>query len=184
MHDLFISYSHKDKDFVRRLVSDLKDIGINVWIDDSELKLGDSVLEKIISALDRVKYVIAISKNSINSTLVKKELEVAMNQEIDGKRVKVIPLLIYDVELPSFLTGKMYGDFRNDNSYSDEFFKLLRAIGVEESIIQQQDTSGIGELYNRIGMQILIIDASDEKQKSIEIALKNAEKHVEEKNMH
>jgi hypothetical protein len=33
MTDLFISYSHKDKDFVGRLVSDLKEIGVNVWID-------------------------------------------------------------------------------------------------------------------------------------------------------
>jgi hypothetical protein len=32
---VFISYSHDDKDFVTKLVSDLREKGINVWFDEN-----------------------------------------------------------------------------------------------------------------------------------------------------
>ncbi|TKJ37814.1 MAG: hypothetical protein CEE38_07035 [Planctomycetes bacterium B3_Pla] len=55
---------------------------------------------------------VIISKTSIDSEWVKKEIEIAMNQEIEFRRVKVIPLLCDPVALPGFLTGKLYADLQ------------------------------------------------------------------------
>jgi hypothetical protein len=39
---VFISYSHADAELARRLAKGLRDRGIRVWIDEGELKVGDS----------------------------------------------------------------------------------------------------------------------------------------------
>ena len=121
MKKIFVSYSHKDRDFVTRLISDLKEVGVDVWVDEAEIKLGDSLISKTQSAIDNVEYVIAVlSRNSINFPLANKELDVAMNYEIEGKRLKVIPVIIDDVQPPGFLIGKMHGYFKREIEYSNE----------------------------------------------------------------
>lgn len=41
-----------------------------------------------------------------------------MNQEIEGKKVKVLPIMLEKVDPPSFLKGKLYADFTTKESYS------------------------------------------------------------------
>jgi len=55
---------------------------------------------------------------------VKKEVDIAMNQEIEGRRVKVVPILLDAVDLPGFLKGKLYGDLRS----MDQYDKVLSQI--------------------------------------------------------
>ena len=75
-------------------------------------------MRRLCLAIDTVDYVIAlVSKSSVDSPWVAKELDIAMNQEIEGKRIKVIPILLEEVELPGFLKGKLYGDLRSMDNY-------------------------------------------------------------------
>lgn len=62
--------------------------------------------------------IVLLSKHSIESEWVNKEVEIAMNQEIEEKKVKVVPILFDDVELPGFLKGKRYGDLRSMDQYN------------------------------------------------------------------
>lgn len=83
MINVFISHSHKDKMVARTLAKKLNQYGIYTWIDEAEIKIGDSLIEKIRDGLDKVDYLIAlISANSVESEWVKKELDIAMNREI------------------------------------------------------------------------------------------------------
>lgn len=116
---IFISHNWNDKPIARRLARDLSAKGIGVWIDEAEIKLGDSLIAKIRDGIDKVDYLIVLlSKYSIESEWVKKEVEIAMNQEIEGKRVKVVPILLDNVDLPGFLKGKLYGDLRSMDQYN------------------------------------------------------------------
>ncbi|ESX83425.1 toll/interleukin-1 receptor domain-containing protein [Mesorhizobium sp. LSHC412B00] len=127
---IFLSHSHADKPFARKLAANLRSNGHSVWIDEAEINIGDSLIGKIREGLDKVDYVCALlSKSSIDSQWVQKELDIASNREIDEKRVMVLPLLISDVELPGFLRGKFYGDFRDEGRYEEVFEALLRAVG-------------------------------------------------------
>ena len=47
MYSVFFSYSHRDKTFVKRIVSDLKRFNVSVWFDEGEIKLGESLTQKI-----------------------------------------------------------------------------------------------------------------------------------------
>ncbi len=112
MSSAFLSYSHDDKAFARKLAADLRRHGHIVWTDEGEIKVGDSLIEKIRDGIDRVDYVIALISNaSINSPWVKKELDIASNREMEQDRVVVLPALLDDVDLPGFLKGKMYTNF-------------------------------------------------------------------------
>lgn len=117
IREIFISYNWKDKELARMFAKELQNKNIAVWIDEGEIKLGDSLIQKIREGIDQVKFVLAlISKNSINSEWVKKELEIAINQEISNKRVKVLPIIVGDVQPPGFLLGKMYAKLNNKSS--------------------------------------------------------------------
>lgn len=128
---IFMSHSSKDKFFVRKLADHLRSYGIKVWIDEAEINIGDSLTEKIGRAIEGTDYVgVVLSHNSINSEWVQRELQIALQKEIKGKKVVVLPILIETVELPPFLKDKLYADFTNPEKYENELLKLLRALGI------------------------------------------------------
>ena len=131
MSSIFLSHNHADKPFVRRFAQDLQAAGVRVWLDEAEMLIGDSLIEKIRQGIDEMEYLgVVLSQNSVKSEWVKREVDVAMNQEIEGKRVKILPLVIENCELPGFLKGKLYADFRDPQRYEEELKKILRRLAV------------------------------------------------------
>ena len=66
-YDVFISHASEDKDsVVRPLAIALKNKGINVWYDEFELKIGDSLRRKIDQGLSRSKFGIVVLSNFWN----------------------------------------------------------------------------------------------------------------------
>lgn len=130
MSSIFLSHSHADKSFARRLAADLRKAGHAVWIDEAEINIGDSLIEKIREGLDQVDFVAAIiTSASAASKWVTRELDIASNREIEENRVVVLPLLLEFVDLPGFLKGKFYGDFTDMSRYEETLELLLRKLG-------------------------------------------------------
>lgn len=132
MHpSVFLSHNFADKPFVRRLAADLGNQGISYWLDEAEIKVGESLIEKIRSGIDEVDYVaVVLSPDSTASSWVQREVDVAMNQEILGRRVKVLPIMYRNCDPPGFLLGKRYADFTDDRRYSAALEDLVRSLGV------------------------------------------------------
>ena len=123
-NSVFISYSSKDRSFVERLATDLRSRGLYVWFDQWELKVGDSLIEKINAGITSQDYlVVVLSKTSVRSQWVMKELNAALMRELNERRVVVLPILIEDCAIPPLLSDKVYADFRSD--YSLGLNKLL-----------------------------------------------------------
>lgn len=128
---VFLSHNHADKNFVRRLARDLESHGIRYWLDEAEMKIGDSLILKIREGIDSVDYfIVVLSPNSVNAPWVVNELDVAMNLQITGKPIKVLPILLKECELPGFLIGKVYGDFKNETKYDESFHILINSLGL------------------------------------------------------
>lgn len=107
----FISYSHADKGFVRALVVELQRLGVGVWIDEVELVIGDSLVERLGDAISESDFLIAvISPNSLESGWCHKELALATTQGINQKRVKVLAIRLDHARMPSFLEDSVWGD--------------------------------------------------------------------------
>lgn len=133
MLNVFISHNYKDKPMARKIAKELNRYGIKVWIDEAEIKLGDSLIEKIREGLDRMDFLIAlISENSVQSEWVKRELDIAMNNEIEGKKVVSLPILVGKCELPGFLKGKLYADMSTTRKYNENILSLIRRFDINE----------------------------------------------------
>lgn len=134
MSTIFISYNHGDKDFARRLTVDLQRLGVDVWLDELECKIGDSLVEAVQNGIASSEYLgVVLSPNSVASPWVQKEIEAALTEEVKRKRVKVLPLLLVDCEFPLFLNGRKYADFRSKAEYPDSLQQLAERLGVQIS---------------------------------------------------
>lgn len=128
---IFLSHNKADKPFARRLAVDLEHQGIRYWLDEAEIKVGESLIEKIRDGIDSTAYVaVILSPDSVASPWVQREVDVAMNQEIRGRRVKVLPIMYRECELPGFLLGKKYADFSVLANYSEALQDLVKSVGV------------------------------------------------------
>ncbi|HUX30625.1 MAG TPA: toll/interleukin-1 receptor domain-containing protein [Thiobacillus sp.] len=126
---VFLCHSHRDKRFVRALAGRLRANGIRVWVDEAEINVGDSLIDKIEQAIDEVDYVIAvISTASIESRWVQEELHLAMTRQIEDRRIVVLPLLKEDCNLPGFLKGKLAADCTRPHRRPREYKKLIASI--------------------------------------------------------
>ena len=112
---IFISYSHNDIDFALELAAQLVMARTNVWIDSWELNVGDSILNKIQTAVAGASaLVVVLSKASTQSEWCRKELTAGLMRELSEKRVIVLPALLEDCDIPLFLQDKRFADFRGD----------------------------------------------------------------------
>lgn len=127
--DVFISHFHGDKPFVNKLAQDLHLRDIHVWVDENEILVGDSIIEKINKGLkESYSFAIVLTEEALARPFVRKELNSAVALGIDGK-MKVLPIVYKDCELPPLLADYRYADFRDERLYQEQLALLTRSIG-------------------------------------------------------
>lgn len=124
---LFISHSSKDKYFARLLYVDLAENGHQPWLDEWNIKVGQSIIEGITDGLNSCDYIIVLlSDNSIKSKWVEREWHDKYWDEVSSGNVIVIPALIRNCDIPTFLKTKKYADFTSN--YNSGLEDILYAI--------------------------------------------------------
>lgn len=132
---VFISHSSKDKPVVRRLTADLMNAGIKVWLDEQSIMVGDSISERISQALAKSDFfIIVISKNSMSSDWVQRELNATIMAELSRRSVHILPVRLDDADIPALLSDRQYADF--SKSYRDGLTKLVQAIKTKAEGVQ------------------------------------------------
>jgi formylglycine-generating enzyme required for sulfatase activity len=130
MRTVFISYSSKDRDFAEKLATDLRASGVGVWFDQWEIKVGDSITQKINDGIHDNDYLaVVLSPDSVASPWVRKELNAAMMKELDRRSVFVLPILYRNCKRPALIADKRYADFRK--SYEFGFSEVVRVLAPE-----------------------------------------------------
>ena len=92
-YDVFISHASEDKDeVVRPLAIALQNTGLRVWYDEFELKIGDSLRQKIDKGLANSRFgIVVLSKNFIKKGWTNYELDGIITKSISGQQV-VLPI--------------------------------------------------------------------------------------------
>lgn len=128
MAKVFISHSTQDRDFTLKLAENLSQAGIPTWLDHWEIKVGDSIVEKINEGIRTSDYLIVVlSKASTTSRWVREELSAAKTIEIDKKGVFILPVLLETCDIPPMIAAKRYADFRL--SFTQGLDELLDVFG-------------------------------------------------------
>jgi hypothetical protein len=110
-HSCFISYSHTDEAFARRLWNSMRNERIRVWYAPEEMQGGKKLFEQIDRAIHlHDKLIIILSKESISSNWVETEIRRAKKEEkLKGER-KLFPIRLCDME-----TLKAWACFDSDS---------------------------------------------------------------------
>jgi hypothetical protein len=109
----FICYASEDRNWARELAAAISQMGAHVWLDEREIRVGDSIVRRINDALGVVSHVVVIlSKNSVRKPWVQHELSSALMLQLSKKRITVLPVRIDDCEIPAILADIKYADGR------------------------------------------------------------------------
>lgn len=144
--DLFLSHSSRDKDVVRRLAEDLAFLQCDAWLDEWELRTGDSLHDVIGHALERSRFVaVVLGDNYSDSRWAKDELKQVLARERRSDGNILLPLLFGDIAVPPFLEDRVYLDFQKD-SY---FVGLTRLAALVHGVSRQRTEAAIGATPHR-----------------------------------
>lgn len=104
---VFISYSMAEADWVKRFAAALSKEGLEVWLADFEVKMGESIGEAVEKGLRRSDLVVAlISPGTLKSPALFFELGAAIGM---GKRVvAIVPKDLEPSELPVAFRTRRY----------------------------------------------------------------------------
>jgi|SRR6185369_247644 len=105
---IFVSYARDDSAAALQIVAALKAAGLQPWIDQEEIRPGDSFVEKMNSGLTTASYVLLLmSAASLASRWVSREWMSALA----GRSIVLLPLLLEQCPVPPLLADLIYIDF-------------------------------------------------------------------------
>ena len=124
---IFISYSHRDEEFVLRLARQLEERGVSVWIDRGDIHAGADWRATIEQAIQNSPvFLLVISPDALKSKYVSREYAQAKSQ-----RKPIFPLLYRKTKIPQNLQTELFGyqfiDFMEGN-YRDKFTDLITGL--------------------------------------------------------
>ena len=115
---MFISYSHKDADWVRGwLLPRLEDTGLKVCIDFRDFEIGAPSVINMERAVERSRRtLLVLTPNWVESEWANFELLMLQTQDPVGRGRRMLPLMLEDCELPRRLAIFTFADFRRRES--------------------------------------------------------------------
>jgi serine/threonine protein kinase len=126
LHHVFLSYSRRDTEIMRRLRESLQKVGLTIWVDEEGLEPGTrSWKREIQNAIDRAGCIVVIlSPDAKESQWVEAELDYA-----DGQNKSVFSVLARgnkSTSVPFGYTLAQWVDIQID--YANEVEKLISSI--------------------------------------------------------
>ncbi len=126
-YDVFLSHSAKDKSVVRPLAERLRQDALKVWLDEWEIKPGDSIPAKIEEGLEHSRVlVLCMSASAFASDWAQLESQTFRFRDPLNRDRRFIPLRLDGAPIKGSLAQFLYVDWRPEDR-EQEYAKLLKA---------------------------------------------------------
>ena len=134
---VFISYSRKDKEFVRKLNDALDASSVDAWVDWEGIELAADWMETITSAIQKSDaFLFVISPDSLASNVCASELELALQNS-----KKLIPILFREPTKNSQMHEKLAATnwvyLREQDNFEETIPRLIDAVNTDLEWIRQ-----------------------------------------------
>ncbi|MGN9762841.1 toll/interleukin-1 receptor domain-containing protein [Streptomyces sp. SD31] len=114
MANVFISHRKDDAAQADRLARDISAAGHDVWFDEWNIQLGDSVVERMNSGLEGAAYlVLCYSTSGVMSPWTSREWMSALHRKLEGCDVHILPVK-FGGSPPAILSDIKYADMSVD----------------------------------------------------------------------
>lgn len=125
---VFISHRGEDTALAERLAAQVKQVGFDVWLDKWNIRIGDSIIEKINTGLENVRYLIlCYSEAGVSSPWMSREWMATLALQLNGHKVRVLPVRLSGGKPPAILADIKYADLAKD--WDQGMVELLNAMG-------------------------------------------------------
>ena len=112
-YDVFLSHSSKDKTVVREIAERLKCGGVRVWLDEEQIKPGDSIPAKIEEGLEHSRVlVLCMSALAFGSDWAQLEAGTFRFRDPLNKERRFIPVRLDDAPNKGSLAQFLYINWR------------------------------------------------------------------------
>ena len=140
-YDVFLSHSAKDKPVVRELAVRLQQDGVRVWLDEEQIKPGDSIPAKIEAGLEHSRVlVLCMSAHAFGSDWAQLEAGTFRFRDPLNQERRFIPLRLDDGPIKGSLAQFHYINWRPDPQ-EREYKKLLAACRGEIELSRTNEPS-------------------------------------------
>lgn len=127
---VFVSHASEDKDrFVVAFARRLRENGVDAWLDQWEMKPGDSLVDKIFEEglKDARAVIVVLSKTSVQKPWVREELNASVVNRI-SRGTRLIPVVIDNCEVPESLRSTVWQRVDDLDDYGESLQRILSAI--------------------------------------------------------
>jgi AAA-like domain/TIR domain len=130
IYDVFISYSHKDKDAVYSvLLQRLESEGIRFYIDEQNFDLGAPTLRNIARGINQSrKILLVLTPSSLESEWVMFESLLTHSQDPTNRELRLIPIILKPCTLPPELQSFTYLDLTKPEDLESRMQRLISSI--------------------------------------------------------
>ena len=130
MADVFVSYSRRDSEFVRRLASSITECGKEIWVDTEGIADGEVFPEAIKRAIEQSDaFLFVITPASVASAYCENEVEYA--RELQKRIVPVLRDPVSDAELPAEIRDRNWIPFTESDEFDASLGRLVAALDTD-----------------------------------------------------
>ena len=143
MDEVFISYAREDGDVARKLAEQLWAAGLEPWLDEERLQPGQDWAKEVETAISRAKAVLLVLSCSSDATRpwVSREWQAILQRSWEAPETRLVPVLLDNIDLPTFLKDRVPLDLRNRDPESFDATVFRRLLSMHHIAAPLDDPS-------------------------------------------
>jgi tetratricopeptide (TPR) repeat protein len=138
-YDVFISYSHKDEEWVRNiLLPTLEKQGLKVCIDYRDFIAGKPAIINMADASETSRHtLLVLTPRWVESEWTLYESILSRTDDPSGLQRRTIPLLLEKCNVPKFISMLSWVDFADKKREQEAWQNLFKSLDKEVEVIEQ-----------------------------------------------